>query len=93
VEGFVRPDAVVLGNNAVVPEENIISPAPNQFTHELTRLQPFYFSVPEQATKPSGELPVGTKVVLLVYEGGKYCRVVDGQGLYVDIEYEGLKRL
>ncbi len=36
MEGFMRPDAVVLGDNAMVANMNVISPAPNQFTHELT---------------------------------------------------------
>lgn len=93
MEGFVRPDAVVLGENSIVPERNIISPAPNQFTHELTRSQPFYFAEAQRAGQPSGRFPAGTKVVLLVYDGGDYCRIADGQGLYVEIEHDGLKRL
>jgi hypothetical protein len=93
MEGFVRPDAVVLGENAMVPDRNIISPAPNQFTHELTRSQPFYFTGAEQATSPNGRFPARTKVVLLRYEGGNYCHVVDGQGLYVEVEYDSLRKL
>jgi hypothetical protein len=93
VEGFLRPEAIVLGENATVPDKNTISPAPNQFTHELTRSQPFFFDVAEQPTQPSGQFPIGTKVVLLLYEGGKYCRVADYQGLYVDIEFDSLKRI
>jgi hypothetical protein len=93
VEGFLRPEALVLGENATVPDKNIILPAPNQFTHEVTRSQPFFFDIAEQLAQPSGRFPTGTKVVLLVYEGGKYCRVADGQGLYVVIEYDSLKRI
>ena len=90
---FLRPDAVVLSENAMVPDRNIISPAPNQFTHELTRPQPFYFDGAQQGTPPNGEFRAGTKVVLLVYNGGNYCRVADGQGLYVEIEYDSLRKL
>jgi hypothetical protein len=93
MEGFIRPDAVVLGDNAMVPNTNVISPAPNQFTHELTRPQPFYFTGAQQATEPDGHFSAGTKVVLLVYEGGNYCRVVDGQGLYVEIPHGSLEKL
>jgi hypothetical protein len=93
MEGFVRPKAVVLPENTIVPERNLISPAPNQFTHELTRPQPFYFTGAQQAAPPDGQFPAGTKVVLLVYDGGTYCRVADRQGLYVEIEYDSLKKL
>ena len=93
MEGFVRPRAVVLPENATVPERNLIVPAPNQFTHELTRPQPFSFTGVQQAASPDGELPAGTKVVLLVYDGGRYCRVADGQGLYVEIEHDSLRAL
>jgi hypothetical protein len=93
MEGFIRPEAVVLPENAVVPDKNSISPAPNQFTHELTRPAPFYFDGAQEGREPDGQLPQGTKVVLLVYDGGSYCRVADGQGLYVELEYGALKRL
>jgi hypothetical protein len=29
----------------------------------------------------------------MVYDGGAYCRVVDGQGLYVETAVGGLRRL
>lgn len=93
MEGFIRPDAVVLPESAVVPDKNIITPAPNQFTHELTRPQPFYFDGAPQGRPPDGELTEGAKVVLLVHDGGSYCRVSDGRGLYVEIEYDALKRI
>lgn len=93
MEDFVRPDAVVLPENAIVPDKNLISPAPNQFTHELIRPQSFYFTGAQQAGQPDGQLPAGTRVTLLVYNGGSYCRVVDGQGLYVEIEYNSLRKL
>ena len=94
MKGFVRPDAVVLPESAVVPDKNIIRPAPNQFTHELARAQPFYFDESRRGGPPDGELPEGTRVVLLVHdEGAPFCHVVDGRGLYVGIEYDALKRV
>ena len=77
----------------MVPDKNIIRPAPNQFTHELTRAQPFYFDGAQQGRPPDGELPAGAKVVLLLHDGGAYCRVADGRGLYVEVEHDALRRL
>jgi hypothetical protein len=93
MEGFTRPDAVVLPESAMIPDQNLISPAPNQFTHELIRPQPYYFTGAQRAVAPDGQFLAGTKVVLLVYDGGTYCRVADGQGLYVEIEFDSLKKL
>ena len=93
MKGFVRPKATVLGKSAIVPDGNLISPAPNQFTHELTREQSYYYTGAQRENKPDGVLQAGTKVVLFVYDGGVYCRVVDGQGLYVETEYGGLRTL
>lgn len=94
MKGFVRPDAVVLPESAVVPDKNIIRPAPNRFTHELARAQPFYYDESSRGCAPDGELPAGTRVVLLVHdEGDPFCRVADGRGLYVEVEYKSLKPL
>ena len=91
-EGFIRPEAEIFDESALVPAANLITPPPNQFTHQLRRAQPFYFNSPDH--KPSdGQLSKGTNVVLLVYDGGKYCRVADGRGLYVEIEYDSLQKL
>lgn len=93
MKGFTRPEAKVLADNALIPESNLISPAPNQFTHELTRTEPFYYSDAQPDRRPDGELEKGTKVVLLVLKDDKYCRVVDGRGLYVEVTCDSLKRL
>jgi hypothetical protein len=93
VEGIQRPETTVLPEGALVPGRNLIRPAPNQFTHEVTRSQPYYYGDPQPGTPPDGQFPAGTKVVLLVGDGGPNCRVADGQGLYVTIECAGLKRL
>ena len=91
MEGFIRPKAVVLSDDSLVPKKNIISPPPNQFTHEVLRPQPYFFG--KARTKPDGVFPAGTKVVLLVFDRSKYSRVADGRGLYVDIEHDSLRRL
>ena len=93
MEGMIKPEAVVLSTDALVPERNLIVPAPNQFTHELTRPQPFYYTRDRQDAPPDGQLPAGAKVVLLVYDGGTSCRVADGQGLYVEVEFDSLRKL
>jgi hypothetical protein len=93
MKGFVRPEIRVLPASALIPERNLISPPPNQFTHELTRPLPFYFTTAQQSSAPDGHFPAGTKVVLLAYDGSDYCRVVDEQGLYVEIEHGSLTKL
>jgi hypothetical protein len=92
-EGFLRPEAVVIGDEATIPDHNLIVPPPNQFTHEVTRATPYFFTRPDRDRLPAGQFAQGTRVVLLVYEGGSHCRVADGRGLYVEIEYDSLKRL
>jgi len=93
MEGFIRPTASILPEHALVPQRNLISPAPNQFTHELTRPQPYYFGGFQASEQPDGFLAVGARVVLMGHDGGKLCRVVDARGLYVEVEYESLRRL
>jgi hypothetical protein len=83
---FLRPETKVLPDEAMIPRKNLISPAPNQFTHELTRAQ-------QVGNTPDGMLPADTKVTLLFHDGGAYCWVVDGQGLYVEIECNALRKL
>ena len=88
-----RPEADVLPDGALVPDRNLIAPAPNQFTHELVRPQSFRFDGVSDGAPPSGQLAAGTPVVLLVHDGGPRCRVADGRGVYVEIEYDSLRRL
>ena len=92
-EGFVRPEAEVLAEKTLIPGRNLIAPAPNQFTHEVARAQPYYFTGAQPEMTPDGEFSAGAKVVLLHYDGGEYCRVADGRGLYVETEYGGLRKL
>jgi hypothetical protein len=88
-----RPKAEVLAASAVIPPANLIEPAPNQFTHEITRLEPYYYSEGEEDRTPDGTFERGTPVVLLRYVGGGHCHVADGRGLYVIIERAALRRL
>lgn len=90
---FIRPEASILPEESLIPEENLVSPPPNQFTHELKESQSFYYTSAQQASPPDGELSAKTKVVLFRHDGGSYCRVIDGQGLYVEIEFKSLKKL
>ena len=91
MEGFKKTDPVVMPDETLVPARNLVSPPPNQFTHELLRTQPYYFYAPGSA--PSGALPAGAKVVLMVHDGGPTCRVIDGQGRYIEVDYDNLKKL
>lgn len=93
MKGIIRPEPSVLPESSLIPALNLISPPPNRFTHEVTRPCPFYYTTARQSSAPDGQLPAGTKVVLLVDDGGEHCRVVDGQGLYVEVERAGLKQL
>jgi hypothetical protein len=90
---YVRPEALVLGEGSLIPPDNQIRPAPNQFTHRLTDTAPFYFGSERDSNAPDGQLEAGTKVVLLKYDGGAQCRVADGHGLYVEVSYRNLAKL
>ncbi len=93
MEGFLRPPVTVLAENALVPDKNLISPAPNHFTHEVIRKQPYYYDAFLPAKPPEGYFEQGVKVVLLVHDGGPFCRVADARGLYVEVEIVGLRKL
>ena len=91
MEGFEKTEPVVMPDEALVPAQSRITPAPNQFTHSLTRPQQFHYG--DEGSKASGTLPAGTKVVLMVYNGGASCHVADGQGRYVEIQFDSLQKL
>ena len=93
MEGMKRPEATLLPETSLVPAGCRIAPVPNQFTHEVTREQPFYFARETRDATPNGEFAAGTRVVLMVHDSGPMCRVVDDRGLYVETAYEGLRRL
>jgi len=93
MEGIGRPEAIVLPDTSLIPPRNRISPAPNQFTHVMTRRQPFYFLQGPADAPANGELSAGAQVVLMVHDGGPWCWVADASGLYVVTAFEGLTRL
>lgn len=88
----LRPEASVLGDEALIPARNMIRPVPNRFTHELVVDEPFRLDRPERGGEPDGVLVAGTPVVVLV-EGAERCRVVDDSGLYVEVRRSSLRRL
>lgn len=91
MDRMLRPEPVVVPDSALVPPGNQIRPPPNQFTHEVRKRQPYYYGM-KAAKEPDGEFSAGTQVVLMVYDKGKMCRVVDGSGLYVLTAFDGLKK-
>lgn len=93
MENFIRPKVEILPKESIIPNENLISPAPNQFTHELRKTQSYYYINTGQAFPPDGEFPKGTKVVLIRHDGGNYCYVADGRGIYAEIQFDSLKKL
>ncbi|SHH50019.1 hypothetical protein SAMN05444521_0731 [Streptomyces sp. 3214.6] len=88
----LRPEVFVLGDEALVPESNMVRPAPTRFTHELVVDEPFHFDGPERGRVPDGQLPAGTRVVVLA-AGDDHCRVADAEGLCVDVRRTSLRKL
>ena len=93
MEGMKRPEAIVLPESSLIPSDCLISPPPNQFTHEVARSQPFYASRGLPSGPPAGQFEAGAKVVLLYPDGGELCRVVDAAGRYVDTRFDGLRKI
>jgi hypothetical protein len=89
-EGFLRPRFEILGEESLVPDANLVRPAPDRFTHELVRPEPYSYGADEG---PAGQLPAGTRVVLMEDDGSGRCRVVDGRGLYVEVARDSLRKL
>jgi hypothetical protein len=89
---MLRPDAIVLGEEALVPDANVVRPAPTRLTHELVVDEPYRFDESDRAGDPDGILAAGTPVLLLA-EGPEFCRVADGSGLAVDVRRTSLREL
>ena len=92
MEGMKPTKTTVLADSALVPSRRIL-PVPNQFTHEVTGPQPFYLGYATDGGPPDGEFAAGTKVALLVHDGGQSCRVADGDGRYAETRFDGLRKL
>ena len=88
---MLRPKAAVLPDSAVVPDRNLLHPSPNQFTHIVTKDQPFYYIAPQQTAPPDGHFVPGTRVVLISHNGGPLCHVADGRGVFVATAFDGLQ--
>ena len=93
MDHMLRPKATVLPESALVPERNLIQPPPNRFTHEVKSEQPYYYAASTPARAPDGTFPAGTKVLLLVHDGGSLCHVADACGLYVVTPFKGLRSI
>ena len=89
-EGFLRPRFEILGEDSLVPDDNLVRPAPDRFTHELVRTEPYSYGAGEA---PAGQLPAGTRVVVTDDDGAGRCRVVDSRGLSVEVASDSLRRL
>ncbi|HET7229835.1 MAG TPA: hypothetical protein VFJ16_07530 [Longimicrobium sp.] len=90
---ILRPDATVLPDSSLVPGNRLVEPTPNQFTHELNGAADYWYFEPDGDTPPAGELPSGTRVVLMRHDGGRTSWVVDGRGLYVAVDFARLRKL
>jgi hypothetical protein len=87
----LRPEPVVLGQEAVVPDANLV-PVPDRFTHELTSDEPYRLDRRWETAEPDGVLVAGTPVAVLA-EGRETSRVATASGLAVDVRTDALRRL
>lgn len=87
----LRPEAVVLGEEALIPESNVVDPVPSPLAHELTIDEPYWYDGVTHNQRPSGMLPSGTPVAIIEDRPDQY-RVVDGRGLAVDIRRSSVRR-
>jgi len=91
---FLRPEMTVLPRSAVIPEANLLDPAPDRLTHEIFRDEPYYYGTVGAGAAPDGVFAAGTKVLLVERDaGGDRCRVADAQGLYVEVGCGSLRPL
>ncbi len=92
---FLRPGMTELPRSAVIPEGNLLDPAPDRLTHEIVRDEPYYYYGPAaSAAAPDGVFPAGTKVLLVEQDArGERCKVADARGLCVEVSCAGLRPL
>ena len=91
MKGITRPTAEILPESAVVPPRNVMAPAPDHFTHEVTSAQPYWYSDAGSKT-PDGHFEPGTKL-LMTHAEGSHAWVADARGLYVQTELATLHPL
>ena len=92
MKGMLRPAQIVMPSSELEPKADVVSPAPNRFTHAVRARQPFYVGSVLRG-EAGGMLPAGAKVVLMLRGRGDVCRVIDRRGRYVTPSFNGLKRL
>ena len=85
----LRPTPNVLPEDAVVPPANLVEPPPDHFSHELTRDEPYRFGG-DSSAPPDGEFRRGTPVLVIV-DDGHHARVIDENGLYVQVRSASLR--
>ena len=91
MEGMLRPDVVVLPDNAQIPARDLVVP-PTEFTHRLHEAQPFrYASRPWGSKRQDGQLAAGTLVAFVAQLGDESCVVIDERGLRVEIDPDALR--
>ena len=52
----------MLPEDAIIPQRNLVSPAPTRFTHELLVDEPYRFDRSRQRDQPDGILPAELRV-------------------------------
>lgn len=87
-EGMLRPEPVVLGAEALVPDDNV-APAPTRLTHELTEDEPYWFDR-TAGGDADGMLPAGTPVAV-AHDGAELTTVIDRRGLSVEVRTASLR--
>jgi hypothetical protein len=87
---MLRPEARVLPDESLVPEQNLVRPPPGRLTHELVEDEPYRFD--RRGGEPDGVLPAGTRVALLE-DGPERCRIATGDGLGVEVRRASLREL
>ena len=81
------------GDDDIVPDESLVTPAPTTFTHELRKDTPFRYVSGGDARRAShGVLAAGTHVLLMGCDRDD-CRVVDPSGLHVVVRRDALRPL
>lgn len=88
---FLRPEPVVLDDSAVVPPENLVSPPPREFTHELAAATDYFYMASRMQGAPDGRLDADAKVLIVERDDAGVCRVVDTRGLSVYVECSALR--
>jgi hypothetical protein len=89
---MIRLEVHVLGRSALLPDSNVVRPAPTHFTHELAVDTPFHLDRNPAYGESDRILPAGTRVVVAATRGER-CRVVDGRGLAVVVPRSHLHQL